>query len=135
MIYFAQAENSDLIKIGTSSNVRRRMASLSFREKCSVSLLAFTDGSFVEEAALHARFAHLRERGEWFRPGPELAEFMEALPVRDLPKEATSSMTLHLPRELHEQAQIMAKDRFMSVTGLILASLAKELGDKKEATK
>lgn len=57
----------DRIKIGTSSQPRRRLAAILHEE-----LLAFEPGDRVVEHARHAQFAHLREGGEWFRADAEL---------------------------------------------------------------
>ena len=32
------------------------------------------------ERCLHIRFDHLREHGEWFRPEPDLLDFIAAIP-------------------------------------------------------
>lgn len=57
----------DRIKIGTSSQPRRRVAAIRHEE-----LLAFEPGDRVVERARHAQFSHLREGGEWFRADAEL---------------------------------------------------------------
>lgn len=38
-------------------------------------------------------------------------------------------LTLHIPKPLHEAATKEAKARFMSLTGLILAALSKEVAE------
>jgi hypothetical protein len=67
-----------LIKIGTSTNVKGRMASLPHDE-----LLATEPGSYELEKQRHRQFAHLRYKNEWFNPGPELQAHIRQL------KEAT----------------------------------------------
>lgn len=42
-------------------------------------LLAHIPGSTALEAEIHRRFAHLRTIGEWFRPEPELLDFITSL--------------------------------------------------------
>lgn len=56
-----------LIKIGTSTNVKSRISSLPHDE-----LLATEPGSYELEKQRHRQFHHLRYKGEWFNPGPEL---------------------------------------------------------------
>ncbi len=41
-----------------------------------ITLLASAVGGPKEERELHRRFVHLRTRGEWFRPDPELLEYI-----------------------------------------------------------
>lgn len=55
------------VKIGTSAQPRQRLAAIMHEE-----LLAFERGDRALERARHARFAHLREGGEWFTAAPEL---------------------------------------------------------------
>lgn len=55
------------VKIGTSSQPRRRLAALWHDE-----LLAFERGDQTLERRRHAEFAALREGGEWFTAAPEL---------------------------------------------------------------
>lgn len=64
----------DRIKIGTSSQPRRRLATIWHQE-----LLAFEPGDRTVERARHAQFAHLREGGEWFRADAELVAHAAAL--------------------------------------------------------
>jgi hypothetical protein len=70
-VYFMRRER--LIKIGTTTNVRRRAAEL------NATVLARCFGSYSEEAQLHAKFASLRRHGEWFEPGPELMKLINAI--------------------------------------------------------
>lgn len=39
-------------------------------------LLAVLPGRYSAEAALHARFAHARRRGEWFDATPDILSFL-----------------------------------------------------------
>jgi len=40
-------------------------------------LLGCVTADCWSEVRLHARFRHLRMRGEWFRPAPELHDFIK----------------------------------------------------------
>ncbi len=57
------------VKIGTSSNVRRRIGTLSLAPG---NLLAVTPGGLIVEKATHRRFAGLQAFREWFRLEDEL---------------------------------------------------------------
>lgn len=76
-VYFIQDERDGSVKIGRSVDPRGRLTAL----RCAnggrhLALRATMPGAAAEERALHARFGSLRIRGEWFRPEPELLEFI-----------------------------------------------------------
>jgi hypothetical protein len=74
-VYFIDA--GDLIKIGRSADPIRRMGTLQAGTGKLLSLL-LTIPNGNREREFHERFSRLRARGEWFRKGPELLEFIEA---------------------------------------------------------
>lgn len=81
-IYFMQKEESKLIKIGLTNRPDRRLWQHMNREKEKLRILAVVPGSRAEEIALHRKFAHLKaEKREWFRPDPELIDFIKSLPT------------------------------------------------------
>jgi hypothetical protein len=65
-----------LIKIGRSIQPRARIKTLSAGLDRHHKTLAIVPSEIAEERATHHRFHHLRERGEWFRPGEDLLEFI-----------------------------------------------------------
>lgn len=74
VVYFARRER--LIKIGTTTRLSARMASL------HAEALATQPGDLVRERQLHRRFAHLRAPGrsrEWFYPEPDLVAYINEL--------------------------------------------------------
>jgi hypothetical protein len=79
MIYFGQVASTGLIKIGFSANTERRRREIQAMNGDSFSLLCWIPGGHREEARLHHRFASLRAHGEWFNPGEELLEFIQAI--------------------------------------------------------
>lgn len=72
LVYFGR--RGDLIKIGTSTNVTDRAQALDLDE-----ILVTVPGGRREEKQVHAAFAHLRHRGEWYRQAPELTAFLDDL--------------------------------------------------------
>ena len=68
-VYFLR--RGELVKIGFSTNVRRRIAALGGGQ-----LLATIPGTMRDEQAMHRRFARLREQGEWFRMGDDLNRYL-----------------------------------------------------------
>lgn len=85
-VYFIKCESPDgFVKIGWSRSVDRRIAALQSASAYRMTLLKVVDGGHREEQALHARFAHLRHRGEWYRHDGELAVFCASQPSPDGP--------------------------------------------------
>ena len=68
------------VKIGYTTNIDRRFEEIGAHMP-GMRLLGHTRGTMAMEKKLHQRFAHLRERGEWFKLAPELRAFIKALPV------------------------------------------------------
>lgn len=65
------------IKIGHSADVDARIQQLEAHYGCPLALLATLPGGEEEEAAIHARFDHLRfGRTEQFRPALDLMAFI-----------------------------------------------------------
>lgn len=76
-VYFAEC--ADLIKIGYSSNVDRRMRALSSANPYPISVLLVLRGTLSFEADLHAKFHALRKRGEWFAKGDDLLAYIKRM--------------------------------------------------------
>jgi hypothetical protein len=73
MIYFGRDEATKLIKIGfTTGEGEDRLRDLQTGCPGPLVLLLQMEGLKQDETAWHERFASVRERGEWFRPAPEL---------------------------------------------------------------
>ena len=96
MIYFAQAGDGGPVKIGFSSNVESRLASLRCASASEIVLLNTRPGSMKAERLLHSRLERHRLRGEWFEPAEDvLAEAASKEPVPE-PEPVTTS---HRPHE------------------------------------
>lgn len=70
-IYFVGGRRGP-IKIGYSTDVRKRLAKLRVGSSQRLSLMAKAPGTMEEERRMHRQFSHLRIRGEWFRRDPEI---------------------------------------------------------------
>lgn len=79
VVYFIRAESGGPIKIGFTDDVAKRLSSMQSNHPDNLVLLATTEGSSDEEKSLHARFRHLRTRGEWFNPGDDLISYINEL--------------------------------------------------------
>jgi hypothetical protein len=64
----------DVIKIGTTTNLKRRLVFLLPDE-----ILAIEPGDRELERKRHKQFIHLRVRGERFRPGQDLLDHIAAV--------------------------------------------------------
>ena len=78
-IYFIQAGDNGPIKIGVTNNVRKRLSILQTFSPQKLKLLAIIEGSYDKERLIHQIFSKLRVRGEWFKPEPDLLEYINRL--------------------------------------------------------
>lgn len=79
VVYFIEDPVEGSIKIGTAQDVQQRLKGLQTGHPRALAVLATTPGDNRLESELHERFAHLRIRGEWFRPEPDLLAFIDRL--------------------------------------------------------
>lgn len=82
MVYFIKSYCNKYIKIGTTSNLKRRMIELQAANPKPLTLLGTIEGSFDTEATLHLIFAKYRVQGEWFRSSGELKALQKILSNR-----------------------------------------------------
>ncbi len=76
-VYFVQLGLNGPIKVGVASSIRDRCANLQTGSPYPVYLRGYiVDGTEETEAAIHKTFRHLRMRGEWFRPGKDLLQYI-----------------------------------------------------------
>ncbi len=76
-VYFLLNRHSNLLKIGFSQDVERRVKDLQFASGQDLVLLRTEPGARSEEKSLHIRFQHLRVKGEWFSYDGELKAYLE----------------------------------------------------------
>lgn len=78
MIYFIQYGKDDFIKIGyTENNVLDRMQALQTSSPYKLNLLGVIEGDELTEKSLHEKFKKYHIRGEWFKSGKELLQFID----------------------------------------------------------
>jgi len=87
MIYFIGNEHG-AIKMGYTAdlNTQSRLGSLQTANADLLTILGYQDGTTVDEGNLHAQFAHLGIRGEWFVATDELLDYVLSLPTTDKEK-------------------------------------------------
>jgi hypothetical protein len=66
MIYFIQQEQTNMVKIGFTSNVKKRLATLQTASAYPLRLLGYCVGGRELEARIHEELALSRVAGEWF---------------------------------------------------------------------
>lgn len=75
-VYFLRCHG--FIKIGTATCARSRHKAIQTVSPFAVELLCAIPGNAERERSLHRKFAHLHERGEWFRSDPALEAYVAA---------------------------------------------------------
>lgn len=65
-----------LVKIGFSSDLSSRLKNIQSMSPCPIVLAGAIESTQPLEAALHERFAHLRQHGEWFTDCAELRDYI-----------------------------------------------------------
>jgi hypothetical protein len=83
MIYFILSGKR--VKIGTTTNLDKRLKSLSTGNPIKLQVVAIMDGSYQTEKGIHDLFARYRREGEWFKFCEELKFFIRA--IRKYPNE------------------------------------------------
>jgi hypothetical protein len=76
-VYYVTCRTLGLVKIGHANDPKRRFQGFKTSSPVPIALEAQSDGGEAEERDLHARFAELREIGEWFRLCPEIEALIE----------------------------------------------------------
>ncbi len=66
MVYFIEAVGIDLVKIGTSTQVKKRLYDMNKASPVKLRLIKILEGGSAEELELHTRWKDCRIRGEWF---------------------------------------------------------------------
>jgi hypothetical protein len=81
VIYFIQGTITGNIKIGqTKRDISSRMIQIQSSDPL-VCLKVIKDSN--NERLYHRKFKHAWSHGEWFRPTPDLLEFISALPANE----------------------------------------------------
>ena len=87
VVYFIQAAEGGLIKIGCTKNLKQRFKAIQNNCPITLKLLAYeiddNPAAFCRsqlEEKLHKRFASTRCHGEWFEPSIQLLLYIKSLP-------------------------------------------------------
>lgn len=86
-IYFIRCINDDgFIKIGFAVSPNDRLINMAVGAPYEMEIIRIAPGTIDDEKALHNRFRHAHQRGEWFRPTPDLMELLCSLPKIPIPR-------------------------------------------------
>lgn len=100
--YIAHCAATGLVKIGVSTNHRRRISHLSTDSGFHARLVRILRGGAWRERALHRRFDAYHVGHEWFRPEGKLAAWLSAEGLHDcvgpINEHAVSIMLSHYAR-------------------------------------
>lgn len=125
MIYFVQAEDGGPIKIGFTERLRERHRNLAAEYCKPLRVLAVTDGMRAEEKALHERFAHLRQTGEWFHPADDLKAYItsECRPWDGADEVRQTTVGMRLTKEYKDWLRECARCRRREMVDVIVEAL------------
>lgn len=76
-IYFIAAPSVNMVKIGVSCDVVRRLSELINSSPVPLTLIGSRLGNKKAESYIHRLFASHRAHGEWFHLTSEISEFAE----------------------------------------------------------
>jgi hypothetical protein len=77
--YIYAITNGTDIKIGYSSNVKRRLKQLNTGSSINLYVLCTFKGGRELESEIHSMFKKIRYNGEWFRADKELLEYLNLM--------------------------------------------------------
>lgn len=94
VVYFVQAANLRLIKIGVTLDVGDRLKTLRVGSPDQLELIGAMRRPDAEdiERRLHARFRQHRSHGEWFHPSEEILALVAEWPVDRMEREEDDEM-------------------------------------------
>ena len=83
-VYFVQAFELRLIKIGVTNDTQRRVVSMQTLSPDRLVVLGvqLCNAGGVLEEQLHRKFAEHRQHGEWFSPAPSILSYIEENAVK-----------------------------------------------------
>lgn len=109
-IYFIQCGEKGPIKIGyTNKKVKERMAELQTACPYELILLWIYRGSDYTEELIHEKLKHEHIRGEWFRPGKDVLNFIAINAANIYPIELNIDKKLIISEHINELITIQSE--------------------------
>jgi hypothetical protein len=116
VIYFIQDRSTLLIKIGyTAAEPIHRLAQLQVGCPGGLVLLCAADGDREKEISLHKQLASSRERGEWFRPTPEVLSNIWAIAYNFGARDVFNALDLHASQNRGRETPLSRDDIYALV--------------------
>jgi hypothetical protein len=81
-VYFVQSGDDGLIKIGYTSDIRKRISSIKTCTPTPIKLLGYIEGDYLTERELHKKFKKYNSRGEWFTCTKEIIDYINEVNIR-----------------------------------------------------
>lgn len=78
IVYFIECVGIPAVKIGWTTNIRKRLGSHQISCPLPLRVVATVPGGEEREREFHCQFKSLHMHGEWFRLADELKEYLEA---------------------------------------------------------
>ena len=76
-VYFVQSEENKLIKIGYTTNLKKRLSKMRTDSSTPLKVLFAMEAYRLEEKSIHSALFKCNIHGEWFAPSAELLEYIE----------------------------------------------------------
>ena len=83
MIYFIQGERTRLIKIGYTTNVKKRIKGLITQNSEKLIFLKAVSGDLKTEQLIHQKFKSFNCHNEWFYPMFTLVNFIKLINTKE----------------------------------------------------
>lgn len=113
--YIIRAGEHGPVKIGRADDVPSRLADLQTGHHETLHVIRILDTPFDAEPILHARFAALRLRGEWFDFSPEMLSFVPEAPDDDLTVGDAMKRARNAAQEEASSLVLILRDRYRHV--------------------
>lgn len=101
-VYFIQAGDTGLIKIGHARSVTKRLAALQTGSAHNLRVIYEMRGGLLEEQGLHAAFAKHRAHGEWFHPHSDIFNHIAKFKGEERPKQNKPTISPFQVRRFNE---------------------------------
>jgi hypothetical protein len=126
MIYFIQAGDDGLIKIGYTADVDQSIQTWQEGSPIPLNPLATIEGGLEAEVYLHSKFSRLKQHGKWFKVSKEIFDFIEnpILPLGLL----ADKPSLNDKKRLGKLNQLLLKIKYQNRVGVEWQDIAREVG-------
>lgn len=104
-VYFVLVDSTRNIKIGYSTNIRRRIHTLQTSIPEKIKLLGYITGDMNKEKELHKMFRVHKIKGEWYRFDTSIIDYINTYNEHKLP----NGMNAHVHIEEDGKIRVLGK--------------------------